>query len=496
MPLQTSGSITINDIAAEFGGTTPHSLSEYYAGGGLVPAGTSGTNGAVPSSGTISLQNFYGTSNIVEFIGQLAVNTPNMYRRQIGGGLAVDGNNNFIFGGDQINGGSTIWYAKYNSSGVVQNQWQVTDGARDLVKIVTDSSNNFYVFFVLSTQNVNPGYVVKYNSSGSFVWGKEVNFNAQISSVTPDMAVDSSGNVLLCAYGPGVVYANAGQVIKLNSSGTLQWTREYSCDVTGGIATDASGNIYIAGATISGIGAGKGILKINSSGVLQWSRHFEPSSPVGAYFQSSSALQADASGNVYWFGTFRRDGYLRYYAVVKYNTSGTFQFYKSIGSTYNTDENFYEPTNGAVDSSGNIYASKSYRPGGFPNPSAKSIIKWNSLGTLEWERMLENANGVATNSPVNIAVTASHFYTVSQWYPGSGSGNSALFFKAPQDGSKKGTYSLSGSSFAYGSSGFFDQTITLIFDSTSDPDYASSATINSYTPTTVDPARTSTITII
>jgi hypothetical protein len=40
-------------------------MSEYYAGGGLVPAGTSGTYGAVPSSGTISIQNFYGTSNFV-----------------------------------------------------------------------------------------------------------------------------------------------------------------------------------------------------------------------------------------------------------------------------------------------------------------------------------------------------------------------------------------------------------------------------------------------
>jgi hypothetical protein len=40
-------------------------LSEYYAGGGLVPAGTTGTYGAVPSSGAISIRNFYGTSNVL-----------------------------------------------------------------------------------------------------------------------------------------------------------------------------------------------------------------------------------------------------------------------------------------------------------------------------------------------------------------------------------------------------------------------------------------------
>jgi hypothetical protein len=65
MVLPTSGPLSLNDIQGEFGGTNPISLSEYYAGGAFVPAGTSGTNGPVPSSGTISISNFYGTSNVV-----------------------------------------------------------------------------------------------------------------------------------------------------------------------------------------------------------------------------------------------------------------------------------------------------------------------------------------------------------------------------------------------------------------------------------------------
>lgn len=65
MTLPTSGPLTLADIQTEFGGSNPISLSEYYAGGSYVPAGTSGTYGAVPSSGTISIRNFYGTSNVV-----------------------------------------------------------------------------------------------------------------------------------------------------------------------------------------------------------------------------------------------------------------------------------------------------------------------------------------------------------------------------------------------------------------------------------------------
>lgn len=74
MPLPSSGPLSLANIQTEFGGSNPISLSEYYAGGGLVPSGTTGTYGAVPSSGTISIRNFYGTTNVVisisdQFIG-------------------------------------------------------------------------------------------------------------------------------------------------------------------------------------------------------------------------------------------------------------------------------------------------------------------------------------------------------------------------------------------------------------------------------------------
>lgn len=62
MALPSSGPLSLSDIQTEFGGSNPISLSEYYAGGAYVSAGTSGTYGAVPSSGAIGIRNFYGTS--------------------------------------------------------------------------------------------------------------------------------------------------------------------------------------------------------------------------------------------------------------------------------------------------------------------------------------------------------------------------------------------------------------------------------------------------
>lgn len=75
MTLPSSGPLSLADIQGEFGGSNPISLSEYYAGGGLVPAGTTGTFGPVPTPGNpISIRDFYGTSNVVISIFNDSVN--------------------------------------------------------------------------------------------------------------------------------------------------------------------------------------------------------------------------------------------------------------------------------------------------------------------------------------------------------------------------------------------------------------------------------------
>ena len=71
MALPSSGALSLANIQTEFGGSNPISLNEYYAGGAYVPAGTSGTYGAVPSSGAISIRNFYGTSKIYTYSGTM-----------------------------------------------------------------------------------------------------------------------------------------------------------------------------------------------------------------------------------------------------------------------------------------------------------------------------------------------------------------------------------------------------------------------------------------
>lgn len=59
MPVPSSGPVSISDLVDEFGGTAPHSMSEYYRNGGNVPS----NNTNVPTSGAFGLSNARGAVN-------------------------------------------------------------------------------------------------------------------------------------------------------------------------------------------------------------------------------------------------------------------------------------------------------------------------------------------------------------------------------------------------------------------------------------------------
>lgn len=65
MPVKSSGIISIQDLVNEFGGAPPHSLSQFYRGGGRVP--NVSVNNNIPLSGSISITQFYSAGRIFAF---------------------------------------------------------------------------------------------------------------------------------------------------------------------------------------------------------------------------------------------------------------------------------------------------------------------------------------------------------------------------------------------------------------------------------------------
>ena len=64
MAIKSSGSLSITtDIVGEFGGSTPHSISEYVRGGSFVPNGPSANANIPTSTSNIQWSDFYGAVN-------------------------------------------------------------------------------------------------------------------------------------------------------------------------------------------------------------------------------------------------------------------------------------------------------------------------------------------------------------------------------------------------------------------------------------------------
>lgn len=101
MTLQTSGSISLSELASEFGGSAPHSLSEYYRGGANVPttittgvaqgnfsAYQGNVTGATGMTGTVTSVNYFWK---VQLLSSSAVwngvSKPNTNPIEVGVGL-------------------------------------------------------------------------------------------------------------------------------------------------------------------------------------------------------------------------------------------------------------------------------------------------------------------------------------------------------------------------------------------------------------------------
>jgi uncharacterized protein (DUF2147 family) len=179
-------------------------------------------------------------------------------------------------------------------------------------------------------------FIVKFDSSGTLQWLKQLGTSTIASGgsnagddACNSMTIDRSDN-LFCA---GVTSGSMGEayggatdafIMKLNSSGTLQWLRQLGNvtkssggNNTGtegctGVSVDGSGNIFCTGSTngsmseINGGGEDAFVVKINSSGSLSWIRQFGAISKsrngTNAGDDLSMASAVDADGNVFSSG--------------------------------------------------------------------------------------------------------------------------------------------------------------------------------------------------
>jgi hypothetical protein len=182
------------------------------------------------------------------------------------------------FGAGPVQGVQTsVFIAKYAASGALQlHRAYLGSGAgASIAALTTDSAGDFIIggsFDKKLDLGAGPmtgsyaAFVAKLDGSGNVLWSKS--FDSTSSMSVHDVALDPWGNVLVCGLLNGTTspplslsaYLNGGFVLKLDPDGNVVWARAF--DGTGErsahlIASDALGNVYVAGTFSAELDVGK-----------------------------------------------------------------------------------------------------------------------------------------------------------------------------------------------------------------------------------------------
>jgi hypothetical protein len=182
--------------------------------------------------------------------------------------------------------------------------------------------------------------------------------NDQENSIS-NIAIDASGNTYMCGYESGS--ADNCLIMKLNSSGVIQWQKKLVLSSMSGflIKLDSNRNVYVRCSNNT-------IIKYNTSGTLQWQKQISSSS-------SFSSMDVDSSGNIYLAS---------YNAFMKLNSSGVIQ-YQYINNDI-TATSFISAIK--LDGNGNIYHFNTITNNGITGPM---ITKYNNSGVIQWQKRLD-----------------------------------------------------------------------------------------------------------
>lgn len=191
------------------------------------------------------------------------------------------------------------------------------------------------------------------------------------------------------------------QVYKMTKSGAVTWQRSLATagtDVYYGVAVDSSENVYATG-NIVGSGSDIVTAKYNSSGTIQFQRSLSTTTLT----DRGRAIALNSSADIYIAGLNQDGAGGQNHQVAKYNTTGTLQWQRQLRNTTDNDA-----ANGvALDGTGDVYTVGWNTSGAISQPL---FAKWDSAGTFQWQRNLATTYTAQLNG--NCFDTAGAMYAV------------------------------------------------------------------------------------
>ncbi|CAN5405099.1 hypothetical protein BH09BAC5_BH09BAC5_10010 [soil metagenome] len=261
------------------------------------------------------------------------------------------------------------------------------------------------------TQQNNALTVVR-NSDGTIAWSQTYNGTSNGSDYGASVTTDASGNI----YVGGATYSNTTSsydylVLKYSSSGSLLWHSTYNgtgngYDVITGILVDNSGNVFVAGAS-KGIGSFANLdyttIKYNSSGTQQWVSRYNnvslPDVPCG--------LAKDNSGNIFVAGGSANSIIGSDIFVVKYNPAGTqtatYRHNVSSGNGWDKATSLFVDGSGNVFVTGCVYQNNTTSDMRTIKLTNSLVLQWSA--TYNGENKDDCANSLALDGSGNVCIT-------------------------------------------------------------------------------------------
>lgn len=339
--------------------------------------------------------------------------------------------------------------------------------------VAVDSSDVAYTCGM--TENDSQGIITKLNSSAEI--SDDASWNTSQFWNINGICINSSDQpVVVGQWGDSPTFQDyAGIILRCNPANLDQTAqREFGTTASGShtftrVAVDSSDNYYVVGTNggvgnvdINGTGTHVSLVKFNSSFALQWQREFNGGQST-SWMNVANGVAVDSSGNIY-VSSWHLVGGSNYTndtkaCLTKWNSSGTLQWQRVIS---NADSSYIRDMGGvAVDNNDDVIigfsANNSTYYTGF------NVMKFNSSGTLQWQRQLQSTSAKDMRMMSCRCDNTSNIIVTGGINSNSGFDQDILIAKLHPDGDGTGTYSnftYSATSNSVATSGLTSSTTT------------------------------------
>lgn len=381
----------------------------------------------------------YSQGNFQYTIGRSSFDYGESITKTIDGGYAVAGYT-------QLNGSSffDVYVAKLEANNTLAWTKIIGQLYNDFAYSIIQTIDGGYAI-AGSTDSLGSNhtkiYIIKINSLGNIQWTKTYggNNNDYGSCI---IQTSDGGYALSCgtySFGAGLTDA---YVIKLDSSGIIQWTRTIGgTQYDGGntIIQTLDGGYAIAGSTIS-FGFNMYFIKLDLNGNIQWAESVggSPRASDGKSIVQSNDGGYVLTGGTYEYGAGDWDVY-----ITKFDINGNLIWTRTVGGVN------YDIGNSITKSPDGGYAicgyTESYGMGG----RDVYLVKVDGNGILQWTKTIGGTGNEEGNSIVN---SNDGGYVIAGYSSSFGAGNTDIYIiKLDSNGNTCGNTSSGGISGSGGS---------------------------------------------